>query len=418
MESHEEKIQEIIERNKELEAAEERKKKAKQLEMQRREVSKRGGVGGIGNSASVGAGYGGNIGSGFGNSSLASNSYASNNGSNSSIYNNSDYDSGASKKPLSAFKGRGLQLGSKKGSSSFHSEASPLMGEEEDPLEYKEKAPSSLTTADHSARSRTTLASAHQHKSSSDNQGIEVSIVETISATLGRDGSVVNSEIKGHLDLRIADPNLAKVKLLTSANGQDVGSQYKTHPNVDKAKFSQQNIITVRDPSRPFPSNNQELSVLRWKVNGKPDDNHLAPVTFNCWFSRSDPGFFDVTIEYELNPLFSETLDNLVVTIPLVSSNAHVSDASLVWDQFDDHLEWIVPVIQPGSDNTSGSFEFTAEADSEEDFFPMNVSFKVKDSLTTFGKVDVRDVVSASDESISVPFQKRTDVSSDTYIIS
>lgn len=40
MESHEERIQEIIARNKELEASEERKRKAKQLEMQRKEAAR------------------------------------------------------------------------------------------------------------------------------------------------------------------------------------------------------------------------------------------------------------------------------------------------------------------------------------------------------------------------------------------
>ena len=42
MESHEERIQEIIARNKELEATEERKRKAKQLEMQRKEAVRTG----------------------------------------------------------------------------------------------------------------------------------------------------------------------------------------------------------------------------------------------------------------------------------------------------------------------------------------------------------------------------------------
>ncbi|UZJ52978.1 hypothetical protein CBS101457_002298 [Exobasidium rhododendri] len=42
MESHEEKIQEIIERNKEMEAKEELKRRAKQLEMQRRDAARRG----------------------------------------------------------------------------------------------------------------------------------------------------------------------------------------------------------------------------------------------------------------------------------------------------------------------------------------------------------------------------------------
>lgn len=48
MESHEERIQEIIARNKELEATEERKRKAKQLEMQRKEMTRSGrGPGGV-----------------------------------------------------------------------------------------------------------------------------------------------------------------------------------------------------------------------------------------------------------------------------------------------------------------------------------------------------------------------------------
>merc|ERR1712000_692589 len=42
MESHEERIQEVIARNKELEATEERKRKAKQLEMQRKESARTG----------------------------------------------------------------------------------------------------------------------------------------------------------------------------------------------------------------------------------------------------------------------------------------------------------------------------------------------------------------------------------------
>ncbi|KAG8994980.1 hypothetical protein FRB90_000291, partial [Tulasnella sp. 427] len=54
MESHEEKIQEIIARNKEAEAKEELKRRAKQLEMQRREQSRRqqGGGGNIGGGVS------------------------------------------------------------------------------------------------------------------------------------------------------------------------------------------------------------------------------------------------------------------------------------------------------------------------------------------------------------------------------
>lgn len=58
MESHEEKIQDIIERNKEMEAKEELKRRAKQLELQRREAARRGQMGsggGFGSSGGFGA---------------------------------------------------------------------------------------------------------------------------------------------------------------------------------------------------------------------------------------------------------------------------------------------------------------------------------------------------------------------------
>ncbi|WVN88780.1 uncharacterized protein L203_103993 [Cryptococcus depauperatus CBS 7841] len=54
-ESHEEKIQEIIARNKEAEAKEELKRRAKQLEMQRREQQRRAQLGAVGG---IGGGYG------------------------------------------------------------------------------------------------------------------------------------------------------------------------------------------------------------------------------------------------------------------------------------------------------------------------------------------------------------------------
>jgi coatomer subunit delta len=56
MESHEEKIQEIIARNKEAEAKEELKRRAKQLEMQRREQQKRAAAGGGGGATGYGGG--------------------------------------------------------------------------------------------------------------------------------------------------------------------------------------------------------------------------------------------------------------------------------------------------------------------------------------------------------------------------
>lgn len=66
MESHEERIQEIIARNKEFEASEERKRKAKQLEMQRKEMQRSGAMGGGRPGVGGGMGSMGGMGGGMG----------------------------------------------------------------------------------------------------------------------------------------------------------------------------------------------------------------------------------------------------------------------------------------------------------------------------------------------------------------
>ncbi|KAA8906691.1 hypothetical protein TRICI_005114 [Trichomonascus ciferrii] len=377
MESHEEKIQQIIERNKELEAAEERKKKAKQLEMARKEVSRRGP-----NTSPFAAPPP--------PPSIPQHQPAV-----------PEYEEPV--RPSvnrGAPRGKGLQLGKKKaagGNLESALESSPLMSSSSTPQ------PLSQPVAQ------------PQPQPQSTNEGIEISLVEQLNVRLGRDGSVKSSEVKGNLQLRIGDPNLTKIKVLTSADGSP--GQYKTHPNVDKGGFQSSKAIGLKDPSRGFPSNNQQLGVLRWKLSGRGDDQTYVPITFNCWFSRSDPGFFDVTLEYEVNGSFGEPIKNLKVYIPLVTANCHVADPAQVWDQYDDHLEWVIPEIQPNSDNASGAFEFTAEADSEDDFFPMDVSFSIEDSLSSFGQVDVLDVVSAANDTESLPFEKKISLVTENYVI-
>ena len=110
MESHEERIQDIISRNKEFEASEERKRKAKQLEMQRKEnLRANQGIGSAGS-----AGMMGGMGSSGAPSSLRS-TPAKTYGAPSQKTADS-YDSYEAEKARKAFgppKGKGMQLGRK-----------------------------------------------------------------------------------------------------------------------------------------------------------------------------------------------------------------------------------------------------------------------------------------------------------------
>lgn len=101
-----------------------------------------------------------------------------------------------------------------------------------------------------------------------------MTIKEQLSVTMLRDGGLQAFELKGDLDLRVSDADLAKIKLTLAP--KDFGEvQFKQHPNV--AKFSgSEKVIALKDPSRSFPVG-QGLGVLRWRLGSKDESN--VPLT-------------------------------------------------------------------------------------------------------------------------------------------
>lgn len=98
---------------------------------------------------------------------------------------------------------------------------------------------------------------------------VHILIDEKIVVSATRDGGLNNMEIKGDMMLRISDPSKAHIRIQSKLYDGE-GIQYKTHPNVDKALFAQSSVIALKDPSRPFPTN-QALGVLKWRVVSKDE---------------------------------------------------------------------------------------------------------------------------------------------------
>lgn len=399
MESHEEKIHEIIERNKEIEAAEERKLRAKMLELARND-SKSGPRNLTSFAPSALSSFGSNSGNNapFKNSS---NGYNNNSNTNSSSASELTPEETyyQSKPRVAPPRGKGLQLGKKKTDAlntlrgSISDESAGLMSNAED-INSIHQAP---------APSKKPAQAKSQEPA---NEGIYILIKEEVTAQISRMGEVQSAELKGSLQLQISDPSLTSIQLLVNANGP--AGQYRTHPNVDKAAFSQSKTIKVRDPRRPFPGNNQQLSVLRWQAALKTEEEKSAvvPIEFHCWFSTGEDGSINGIVEYELAPGATEALSNVKIQIPLMSANVTVSSDDQTWNQYDDEIEWMIPEIVPGDKSASGSLEWSAEATSEDDFFPMLVSFVYKNPTDTFGKVSIIDVAELEDADTPVSFKQ------------
>jgi len=377
MESHEERIQEIIARNKELEATEERKRKAKQLEMQRKETARSG--------------------RGAPRTPNYPTYTAPSRPTPAETFDSYEAEKNKTFKPT--LKGKGMQLGKKSKTTDMFERVRGDMGAEVDDTPLVAPTATSATTAAEPVASRSSLTA--------DRDAIHVTVNEAISAKLARDGSLESLSVSGDLSLKISDASLTKVKLNLTANASH-GAQFRTHPNVDRGLFTSSKVIQMSNTARGFPVNNS-VGVLRWKATPKSDDTSALPINFTVWLNRGSGNNYTVTVEYELTG--GEELRDVAVTIPFATSEPSVSSFDATYEVSGDSLEWAVGTVN--DENASGAFEFDAQADDENEFFPMQIRFS---KTTPFVDVDVTSV-SLIEENEEVTFSKDIKSVADNYSI-
>lgn len=243
---------------------------------------------------------------------------------------------------------------------------------------------------------------------SGDREPIHVTVAEAVSAKLSRDGAMRSLEVKGDLQLRITDASFTKLKLDLKADPTH-GAQFRTHPNVDKAAFTNSKTIQLKDTSKRFPANNS-IAVLRWRVANN-EDADLLPITFTVWVNRGSEST-TVTVEYELTG--SEELRDVVVTIPFQSVEPTITSFDAMYEVTGDSIDWNVGHVD--ETNSSGSFEFesTDSNADENDFFPMSVRFNKPDA---FVDVDVLGVSLMEMEDENVGFSKEVKCTADNYVV-
>lgn len=394
MESHEEKIQEIIARNKEAEAKEELKRRAKQLEMQRREQQRRtAGTGG-------GSSY---LGGGMSGYSAVPRFEAP----EAPTPITRTTSAPATRAP--AFKGSGMKLGSKK---TKQAELLDALG--------GDVLASSVASLEISAPPTPTVSSQPSPVQKHDGRGsvpeveaesVHIVIREQISLSLLRDGGVESMEVKGDMNLQISDAAHAHLRIALSSPSTDFGGnslQFKQHPNVAKFVPGQERVVALKDPSRAFPVG-QSLAVLKWRYAGTDESN--VPLSINCWPSPSNDGTCEVSIEYELENE-NVTLYDVVISIPLpTGSYPTVSSHSGEWslDPGSHSLAWSIPQVSASDDSRSGSIIFAVGGDDPGAFFPVQVTFAGQGSLAGVGVASVSKIAGGEDPEFSVDAVVTTD---------
>jgi len=359
MDSHEEKLAQMIQQSKENEAREAAKKKEKEMSAKRKEEKKAGGPAG-GSMPGFGSSNSGDGPSGMapavGQDSMSSGGFGSNSGFGSS----------------GGFGGSGMQ-------ESAPPQFSSHMGANEDAPTLKPKAPGSGmrlgkkkagdTLGDMMGLEKVEPQGGEQQAEAAPVERaapvinpllepVKVDIEEKIEAKCEIEGGL-DGEAKCEGQFQVTVLDAAKADLVCfKLNPQSSDFKFKVHPNLNKASHAN-NVLEVRDATKAFRANTP-APLLKWQT--KSSDDAFLPITLSCWPTATGDGT-QMVLEFELTD-DSVTLENVIIRFPASqSSRPAIASASPGDAAYDggSAVIWQIPIID--KNESSGTLEFTANAD-------------------------------------------------------
>jgi len=364
MDSHEEKIHEMLEKNKELEAKREAEKKRLAIERMKGE---RTGYSGISPSS----------------------------GANWSLPTSSEQAAQPPQDPIVQAKEKKPSTPAATGSSAMKLAKKEATSKFLKDMEKEEGI--SLTTSS----TRDTVAAA-----TAPTESVNIDIVENVSVTLENEGGLKSFEVKGDLNITINESEYSQI-LLKLNDAENKAFNFKAHPNINKPRFTNDKVIALK-PGKAFPTGNS-LNVLKWRF--ATDDESLVPLTVNCWPTPAGDGSTIVNMEYELkNEALS--LGDVRIAIPIIGSAPVVGEitGTFEFDVKKHVLTWKLDLIDDS--NSTGAMEFTLNSADKTSFLPITVSFI---SRSTFCDIHVEQIVDADEN--QVQFSQTKILSTEDYTV-
>lgn len=345
MDSHEEKLHQMIEQSKINEAKEMAKRKQLELKKQRMQDGgstgpKMEGFGGGGPSGSSGGG------GSDGPSNPFQNTMSSSGGGGGGYVQESppawspsmSDDAASTIKPKAGPK-KGMALGKKRPGDIFGGPAIPDPTQTADVIEPEPVA-----------------APAHNPLL----EPVRVEIEEKVSADLQVEGGLDGeATCVGQFQVTVLDAAKADLVCFKLAQ-QSQDFKYKVHPNLNKASQAS-NILEVRDATKAFRAN-APAPLLKWQT--KSTDDAFLPVSISCWPTSTSDGT-QMVLELELTDT-NVTLEDVYIRFPAATSSrpaiASASPGEARYDSGAGQVVWRIPVLD--KNDASGTLEFTATADS------------------------------------------------------
>lgn len=256
---------------------------------------------------------------------------------------------------------------------------------------------------------------------------VELESIETISLTLLSDGSVSNYEVKGTLAVT-CQPSHSKIQLILGEEHRsaDAGFKVTTSPKLSKPDYQNNGVLKLRQAGsteRSFPDT--KFSLVSWKM--KTTDEDQLPLKVIFWPEEAGSGRtgtkFNVSVELTLSDRLQNEkgISDLLVKIPLgrlgmsggQSADNHLEVVNLEngmyrYNSRENQLEWEITLMNQG--NASGMLEFEVEVESAEDFFPVHVQFHSAQTMFPLSVDRVEDT--GTQEPVAYGMLKRIDVES------
>ena len=207
---------------------------------------------------------------------------------------------------------------------------------------------------------------------------IEISCVETVTVLATRDSDLEKMDVRGTMTLT-AHSDRAALATIKFARRDLPGLALQPNPILDRKALAQ-NIVRPRAPTKPFPVG-VPAGVIKWRFSS--DDKAHMPISINVWPEASGRST-TVSIEYNLENL-DMSLHDVCITIPLGSSAApevlHVDGVSRHVAKTES-IEWRHELID--GNNPSGQLEFEVAGTDEDVFFPCTVHFSSNFNFADF----------------------------------
>lgn len=206
------------------------------------------------------------------------------------------------------------------------------------------------------------------------NRPISLSIEESVSAVISRDGVIQSFEVAGSLTLLVKDETFSNCVILVKQPAKSFDVQFKTHPNIDRQAYLERGELQ-RGGGQSFPAL-QNVSLAKWRCTH--DDQHQIaslPIEISIGQEQSEAtGDTVITVSYN-----SETpLNDLTIQIPTDDSCDVLSVAgggSFSHDAAASLLVWKCDA----SDGGGGVLTFCGS--SVDCFLPISVLFEADRSI-------------------------------------